>query len=212
MVSRTRESPGWVRRKRATHTALRKVALELALEHGIDAVRVEQIAERAGVSTRTFFNYFDGKDDAVLFELFTAVEEELDAFAVADPASPAAAWSDLARLVVTDVERVAADLPAYLELQRRHLSLRIRQLQHFAHFESTLGTAVAARIGRTGAGPMTAELMSGSVLLAVRVALTSWGNQDWNGSPGSYVEAAFAELAPAFAAIPPAPWAGSAPR
>ncbi len=54
------------RKKRATRRAIHRAALELAVELGVDNVTVAQIAERAGVSTRTLFNYFPTRDDALI--------------------------------------------------------------------------------------------------------------------------------------------------
>jgi AcrR family transcriptional regulator len=45
---------------------LRDAALELFLAQGYDATTTDQVAAKAGVSTRTFFRYFDAKDE-VLF-------------------------------------------------------------------------------------------------------------------------------------------------
>ena len=54
-------------RKRAqTRHLLEEAAVGLALRDGLDKVTVDAISERAGVSPRTFFNYFDTKEDAVL--------------------------------------------------------------------------------------------------------------------------------------------------
>lgn len=53
-------------KKRESRTALRLAALELVAEYGLDAVRVEDIAQRAGVSPRTFFNYFPSKEQALV--------------------------------------------------------------------------------------------------------------------------------------------------
>ncbi|TXS58110.1 TetR family transcriptional regulator [Streptomyces sp. t39] len=51
------------RKKRATRAALVEAALRLAAEHGAENVTVETVSEAAGVSPRTFFNYFDTRDD-----------------------------------------------------------------------------------------------------------------------------------------------------
>ncbi|MFJ2217107.1 TetR family transcriptional regulator [Streptomyces sp. NPDC101062] len=52
------------RKKQATRTALSEAAVRLAAVHGAENVTVEAISEAAGVSPRTFFNYFDSHDDA----------------------------------------------------------------------------------------------------------------------------------------------------
>jgi len=54
-------------RKRAeTWAALHAAAARRALDEGLEGVNVEVVAEEAGVSARTFFNYFPCKEDAVL--------------------------------------------------------------------------------------------------------------------------------------------------
>lgn len=54
------------RKKRQTRQALHRAALEMVADRGMAQVTTEAIAERAGVSARTFFNYFPTKESAVL--------------------------------------------------------------------------------------------------------------------------------------------------
>lgn len=52
--------------KSLTTKTLRNAAVDLFLAQGYDATTTDQVAAKAGVSTRTFFRYFDSKDE-VLF-------------------------------------------------------------------------------------------------------------------------------------------------
>lgn len=51
------------RKQQFVRRAIRDAALDLFLEKGFEATRIEDITERAGVSRRTFFRYFASKDD-----------------------------------------------------------------------------------------------------------------------------------------------------
>ena len=54
------------RKRVETRHRIADAALDLTLEHGLEGATVEAISAAAGVSPRTFFNYFDSKDDALL--------------------------------------------------------------------------------------------------------------------------------------------------
>lgn len=54
------------RKRRATMVAIENAATTLVVEHGYDAVTVDQICARADISKRTFFNYLPTKEEAVV--------------------------------------------------------------------------------------------------------------------------------------------------
>lgn len=64
------------RKKRERGRALRRATLELTLESGYADVTIEAICERAGVSRRTFFNYFANKEEALLGRSDTVFDDE----------------------------------------------------------------------------------------------------------------------------------------
>ncbi|WP_330178695.1 TetR/AcrR family transcriptional regulator [Nocardia sp. NBC_01503] len=58
---------GWrEEKKRRTRLELCMAARRLAVEQGIDAMNVDDVARAVGVSPRTFFNYYETKMDAVV--------------------------------------------------------------------------------------------------------------------------------------------------
>ncbi|KFI06082.1 TetR/AcrR family transcriptional regulator [Massilia sp. BSC265] len=63
--------PRWERRKDARPQELLAAAIDLFVEHGFAATRLEDVARRAGVSKGTLYLYYTNKD-----ELFKAVVRE----------------------------------------------------------------------------------------------------------------------------------------
>jgi len=104
------------RKKERTRVALESAALRLFEEHGYDETTVEQIADVAEVSTRTFFRYYPTKAD-VLVRDQVARRAMVEAFLGARPANEPIMTSLRALMVA-----IAADLPAVRHLlaaQRR---------------------------------------------------------------------------------------------
>jgi AcrR family transcriptional regulator len=57
------------RKHRFVQTEIRSVAFDLFLEKGYDNTTVDEIATAAGISRRTFFRYFETKEDVVIAAL-----------------------------------------------------------------------------------------------------------------------------------------------
>jgi AcrR family transcriptional regulator len=53
------------RKKRDTWRLIHATAVQLMVERGFDAVSIDDIVAAAGISRRTFFNYFAGKESVV---------------------------------------------------------------------------------------------------------------------------------------------------
>jgi len=57
-------------KREATAHALAQAAFQLAIEHGLDGFGVEDVAQRAGYSRRTFTNHYSCKEEAVAMAVF----------------------------------------------------------------------------------------------------------------------------------------------
>ena len=66
--------------KQATREALIRAAVDLAREYGVDQVTADMVAERVGVSRRTFFNYFPTLDQCLSATFSEAVTKAVEAF------------------------------------------------------------------------------------------------------------------------------------
>lgn len=140
------------RKKQATRRALRDAAVGLTLERGLEEVTVEEIAAAAEVSTRTFFNYFTTKEDALLGDLPVGPDgDELRAFVDGRPTGEFA--EDLVALLVAslvdieDLESQREDMRLHHRLIEREPQLLPGLLARFHDVEVSLGEAVAERLG-----------------------------------------------------------------
>lgn len=130
------------RKRIATWEALHEAAATLALEHDtLQAVTVEAIAERANVSTRTFFNYFDTKEDAVLGFREPAVSDEVLRSFRESTAPLVSRTADFYFDVMASSRTLGASLERRLATVARHPELSGRQISHFVRAEQLVREA-----------------------------------------------------------------------
>lgn len=196
------------RKKQATREALREAALRLALERGPDNVRVDDIAEAAGVSPRTYNNYFSSREHAIVAAV---TAERASRVAAAVAARPTSVHLDVA--VIDAIVEQYSDpgergRDALLLITTRP-ALRGAFVHTAAVIEEPLADAIADRLGEVD--QYTPRVLAASVAAAVQVALERWlrpaaaspatgGLVVLSGSLPDHLRAALAPLAPALAA------------
>ncbi|MCX0242568.1 TetR/AcrR family transcriptional regulator [Streptomyces drozdowiczii] len=196
------------RKKQATREALREAALRLAIEHGPDRVRVEDISEAAGVSPRTYNNYFASREQAIVSAVTADREARVAAAVTARPADVRLADAVTDAVVEQYTDPGARGREALLLVTTRP-ALRDAFLDATAGVEPPLTAAIAARLDDASAP--TARVLAASTAAAIRIALEGWlrpagdaaspgagGLVVAAGSPAGLLRAALAPLAPAF--------------
>ncbi|MEU7899263.1 TetR family transcriptional regulator [Nonomuraea sp. NPDC049152] len=182
------------RKKLETRAALERAALTLVAERGLAGVTVEDIAEAVDVSSRTFFNYFPSKEDALLGS-DPAVEAELrESLAAAPPGVPV--LQALRTVLLAEAERVQGHREQWLlrlKVFEQNPSLLPRLLAMGAEAERGLAAVVAERIGDHPAAAGYPELVIAVALTAFRVAMLRWSSAD--GELADLVDEAFAQVA-----------------
>ena len=91
-ATQTKNEPRFERRKDARPGEILDAALELFVEKGFAATRLEDVAQRAGVSKGTVYLYFDSKDDlfkSVIRSGMVRAIEEAEQLVAAYPGSSA---------------------------------------------------------------------------------------------------------------------------
>ena len=151
---------------------LRTAAVELFLEHGYENVTVAQIADRAGLTRRTFSRYFTDKRDV----LFAGSDQlpELLADAVRRVAPDVAAFEAVVD-ALTDVAGVLADRVAEHAPQRRSVIAASPELQERGHAKfAAVAAALASALRERGADPSTAQLFADVGIAIFRRGFDRW--------------------------------------
>ncbi|QUQ64211.1 TetR/AcrR family transcriptional regulator [Kutzneria sp. CA-103260] len=150
---------------------LREAALALYLEHGFEQTMVADIADRAGVSARTFFRHFADKRE-VLFDGSAELAEKSLAALEAAPATASAL-----ELVATALDAAADMIERDGDLARKrhtvimaNADLRERELIKLAHMTA----ALADGLRRRGVGDTEASLAAEAGAAVYRVAFQRW--------------------------------------
>jgi AcrR family transcriptional regulator len=189
------------RKKLGTRWALSDAALELALERGLDNVTRDDIATRAGVSLRTFNNYFTGKYEAIAFRQINRMRKSLAAFRERPADEPL--WSAITEAVLAPLEaEAAADVrPTHEELVMIRDLLAARDLRA-ALTRDLFADWVDAIAERTGTDPirdMYPRLVAAVVRAVGETAMEAYANAD---PPVAYTELLRRGLADVAAGLP----------
>ncbi|MGB6454909.1 MAG: TetR family transcriptional regulator [Streptosporangiaceae bacterium] len=193
------------RKKVATRHALGVAAMRLAMARGLENVLVEDIAEAAGVSARTFNNYFASKYEAICALGFDRAMRIGAALRERPEGEPL--WDAIVAAVMSEYgsadRALDEDWMAGLRLVTSTPVLRGEYLKVQAMMQFSLGEAIALRAGfepgrAGGSGPsgsgvspgravaprasssssMFPRILAASVTAAVQAAMERWMHAD----------------------------------
>jgi len=163
------------RKKAATRQALHEAAVRLAAQHGVDHITVEAIADAANVSRRTFSNYFNGKEQALLHTDYVRLTRLVELVRARPGAEPA--WTALTRAIEASVAESADEDPEWkvrYRTLRRDPALAGELVRSYAVAERELSGVVAGRLLAAPDAQLRARLLAATFLAAVRVANQVW--------------------------------------
>ncbi|WP_158604375.1 TetR family transcriptional regulator [Nocardioides mangrovicus] len=152
-----------------------RVAWLLFGQQGFEATTIEQVAQAAGMSRRTFFRYFTGKDELILARLVDA-GERVAALLAARPADEPV-WTALRRsldAVVVPQEVNGDAARRMLLLLEEEPAARSSMEERRRLWIETLTPHVAARLGPGRTAPMRAAAVCGAAIACLEAAQAQW--------------------------------------
>jgi AcrR family transcriptional regulator len=185
------------RRRRQTSADIRDAAVRLARERGFDKVTIEEICAEAGISSRTFFNYFPNKESAIAYGPSDIPPELVADFVAAGPGSYSVVLAELITLAAHHLR----DMPpprelaeGCLELAKTTPAVLSAFLAELERFQNHL-TGIVVRRQKMRPDDEMAGLIAALALTAIRSGIESWTSgkaKDADDTPMPYVERAAA--------------------
>jgi AcrR family transcriptional regulator len=170
---------------------LMRSALELYAERGFEQTTALEIAERAGVTERTFFRYFSDKREV----LFEGSRDLQDVIVEAIAAAPSSMGSIEA--VGTAMESAASLLQDNRDYSRQRAaviaanpSLQERELLKLA----TLAGAVAEALRRRGVADLAAGLAAETGVTVFKIGFETWIGDESTGDFAQCIREALDQL------------------
>lgn len=190
------------RKKLATRRMLRRITLDLVAERGFANVTVEDIAEAADVSPRTFFNYFPTKE-AALFPARAPVTSLCERITGEPPGEPV--LDVLRRIMISGAGTVTEDLeelggePAGLLRRMKAIRsdphLREAHAAQMANLERTITEALAERLGTDPDTDPYPGLLCAVATGVFRNSMSAWAGSGGRVPLERFIDLSFRALA-----------------
>jgi AcrR family transcriptional regulator len=190
------------RKKLDTRRALSDAALQLMFERGIDNVTREAIAGLAGVSLRTFSNYFAGKYEALAYRQTERMRRSIAALRQRPADEPL--WTSITEAVMAPLEEDFSDMTGdenripsreeLVEVRKLLLSPEIRNAVFKGLFDEWV-EAIAQRTGTDPARDMYPRLVAAVVHAVGDAATEAYATADPPVAITTLLRSAFADVA-----------------
>jgi AcrR family transcriptional regulator len=194
------------RKKLATRRLLRRAALGLVAERGLANVTVEDIAEAAEVSPRTFFNYFPSKE-AVLFggdpDRAAQLRERVATYAPGEPVITAlrAVLAQDAETMADELRSLGGDPAGWLrrmKVARADPLVRAAHAAQMAMLERAIAEGIAARLAADQETDPYPGVLAAAAVSVIRACLSFWTGTSETVQLGHLIDQAFQALADGF--------------
>ncbi|WP_368498832.1 TetR family transcriptional regulator [Herbiconiux sp. A18JL235] len=139
------------RKRRATRRSIQLAVLRLTAENGLDQVTIDEISRDAGVSPRTFFNYFPTKEASLAGDApFSLTADAIAAFVEAGPGGDP--LGEMLELMAVQAQEDGGIDPELHSLRHRvmndHPQIFALRIDRMRAFEASIAETVERRLRR----------------------------------------------------------------
>ncbi|MFC4508095.1 MULTISPECIES: TetR/AcrR family transcriptional regulator [Streptomyces] len=164
------------RRREQNRAEIAAEAARLFLEQGVANTSVEDIAEAAGASRRTFWHYFSTKEEAVAPLLVRALSRATEAFEARPEEEPL--LEALGRAMISIArDGIDSNVVGIIRLAREEPGLRRAWLQATSDMETRMVDVIARRLGVDSHG-LAIRVQAAMITSAIRIMAEEYA---WHG-------------------------------
>ena len=163
-----------IRKQQLVRNAIFDAAIDLFAVKGFDETTVEEVAQAAGVSRRSFFRYFASKDDLLAQNVVRY------GFALTQAISECPATFTPFEIVRKTILAVAKQTAAHprtrqiIEISERSISARQAHSSRMMEVEDSVAKAFAKRLRSGSKDELKPRLLASLTLSVMNVAVISW--------------------------------------
>jgi AcrR family transcriptional regulator len=161
--------------KAATRQAITDAALALLRSRGPGSFTVEDIAEAAGISRRTFFNYFSSTDAALASVTHGFLDNAIQQFRLRPADEPILQSAQAALMALADPMTVAP-LAELFTLNQQSALMSPSELQAWEHCTEQIIAVARERVAGVadGVDELYVRALAGAVISCGKAALEVW--------------------------------------
>jgi len=162
------------RKQQVVRDAIWDAATDLFADKGFDQITVDDIAKAVGVSRRSFFRYFESKNDLMAYAMVNYGAELIEAI---DACPESYSLSEVLRETVHRVPERAAKrprTPKILAIVSKYPDARAAQATRLAEVQDLVTQALARRCRKTGEDKLTASILAGLIVELAGLTVQWW--------------------------------------
>jgi AcrR family transcriptional regulator len=190
------------RKKERTRERLVEAALRLFTQRGYEETTIDEVVDAVEVSPRTFFRYFQSKDDVLVAWVDEFIDRVRDALAATPPDEEP--FTALGNALTEAVAVYDAQRTHFIALERfiaRTPAIRAQKLEKLGRCAQIMSEALAQRLGVDAQRDLAPRLLANCAIGILGAAVSIWIVQGGKGNLAKIVDHAFRCMRPTDALV-----------